>query len=74
MNCSDFMQIGSMRTPTQTERREKNGNALNHVWMFSSQYFDGFTVRKRHLSVPDLYVNLALFTGSFSFKTFVSLK
>ena len=61
------------QTPTQWTR-ERDENALNHVCIFSSQYFDGFTVRKRHLSVPYLYVNLALFTGSFSFKPFVSLK
>ena len=57
---------------TDANSIEKNGKALNHVCIFSSQYFDGFTVRKRHLSVPYLCFSLVKFTGRFSSKAYSS--
>ena len=65
MNCSDFYADRKYEN-TDANSGETTGNALNHVCIFSSQYFDGFTVRKRHLSVPYLSFSLVMFTGRFN--------
>ena len=40
------------------QRYEENSDALNHVCVFGSQYFDGFNVGKRHLSISCPWVSL----------------
>ena len=46
-------------TDANIQEKEKWWNALNHVCIFSSQYFDGFTVIKRHLSSSYLSIKLS---------------
>ena len=43
-------------------RYEENSDALNHVCVFGSQYFDGFNVGKRHLSISCPWVSLFMLT------------